>query len=67
MAAYGNDSQWPDQAYAGTRAAAGGHGTQWDIPFSLVADTFLLPWTIARNKENQAHSVSAPTAPAQGK
>jgi len=67
MAAYGNESQWPDQVYAGTRAAVGGHGTQWDIPFSMVADTLLLPWTIARNKENQAHLESAPTAPAQVK
>lgn len=34
--------------YSGTKAAAQGHGTQWDIPFSLVADTLLLPITIPK-------------------
>ena len=32
--------------YSGTKASAEGNATQWDVPFSLVADTILLPITI---------------------
>jgi uncharacterized protein YceK len=38
-----DDQRWPNQIYSGTRAAAGGHATQLDIPFSFMADTLLLP------------------------
>ena len=34
--------------YSGTRAAAQGHATQLDLPFSFVADTLLLPLTIPK-------------------
>ena len=58
MSALGVDRAWPDQVYAGTRAAAGGHATQLDVPFSLVADTVLLPYTIPRTIHNQQHPPS---------
>jgi len=42
--------------YAGTRAAAyGSHGTQIDVPFSLVTDTVVLPYTIPRTIYNYTH------------
>jgi uncharacterized protein YceK len=58
MSALGNDRMWPNQVYAGTRAAAGGHATQLDIPFSVVADTIVLPYTIPRTLHNQKHPPS---------
>lgn len=60
MSALGDDQAWPNQVYAGTRAAAGGHATQWDVPFSLVADTILLPYTIPRTIHNRSHSPEPP-------
>ena len=59
MFAVGNDRMWPNQVYAGTRAAAGGHGTQCDVPFSLVADTVVLPYTIPRTIHNQKQPPSS--------
>ncbi len=50
-----HNKQWPNQIYAGTRAAAAGHSTQIDIPFSLVADTMVLPYTIPRTIYNYTH------------
>ncbi len=49
----GNNATWPNQVYAGMRAAAGGFLTQLDVPFSLVADTLVLPYTIPRTVYNQ--------------
>ena len=41
---------------AALRAAAyGSHGTQIDVPFSLVTDTVLLPYTIPRTIYNYNH------------
>lgn len=51
---------WPNQIYAGTRASARGHATQPDIPFSLVADTLILPYTIPRTIYNIAHQPKPP-------
>ena len=34
--------------YSGTQASANGHGTQMDVPLSIVADTLLLPITIPK-------------------
>jgi uncharacterized protein YceK len=65
MAALGRDEMWPNQVYAGTRAAAGGHVTQFDVPFSLVADTLVLPYTIPRSIHNQKHPPA--TRPAETK
>jgi uncharacterized protein YceK len=58
MSALDTNKQWPDQVYAGTRAAAGGHATQWDVPLSLVADTVVLPYTIPRTLQNQKSAPS---------
>jgi len=56
MITIGEDKQWPNQIYAGTRAAAyGSHGTQIDVPFSLVTDTVVLPYTIPRTIYNYTH------------
>jgi len=34
--------------YSGTVASAQGHSTQLDVPFSIVADTLLLPYAIPK-------------------
>ena len=47
-----DNKEWPNQIYAGTRAAANGHATQIDVPFSLIADTVVLPYTIPRTIYN---------------
>lgn len=62
MSVIGRDRMWPNQVYAGTRAGAGGHGTQWDVPFSLVADTVVLPYTIPRTIHNQKRPPSNQSA-----
>ena len=43
--------------YSGTRASAtAAHGSLWlDIPFSVVADTLVLPYTIPRTVWNYYH------------
>jgi len=58
----GNDRTWPNQVYGGTRASAGGHATQLDVPFSLVGDTLVLPYTIPRTIHNQKHPPSTQAA-----
>jgi uncharacterized protein YceK len=55
MVTISDNKQWPSQIYAGTGAAAQGHGTQIDVPFSLVADTLFLPYTIPRTIYNYTH------------
>ncbi len=35
--------------YSGTAAAARGHATQLDVPFSLIADTLLLPYSLPKS------------------
>ena len=47
-----HNQEWPNQIYAGTRASANGHVTQIDVPFSLIADTLVLPYTIPRTIYN---------------
>ena len=47
-----DNKEWPNQIYAGTRASANGHATQIDVPFSLIADTVVLPYTIPRTIYN---------------
>jgi uncharacterized protein YceK len=39
---------WRFGPYSGTRISAGGHSTQIDLPFSLIADTMFLPITIPK-------------------
>lgn len=46
--------------YSGTKAAAQGHGTQLDVPFSIVADTLLLPISIPRALFGSNSSTSKP-------
>jgi uncharacterized protein YceK len=36
------------EPFSGTRAAAQEHGTQLDVPFSLIADVVLLPLTLPK-------------------
>jgi len=57
--ALSNNEQWPNQIYAGTRASATGHSTQLDVPFSLIADTLVLPYTIPRTIYNFSRSPDA--------
>jgi len=52
MVTLGENRQWKNQIYAGTRASAQGHGTQIDVPFSLIVDTVILPYTIPRTIYN---------------
>lgn len=44
----GRGEHWRFSPYSGTRISAGGHSTQIDLPFSLMADTMLLPITIPK-------------------
>ena len=56
--------------FSGTRAAAQGHGTQLDVPFSFIADVILLPITIPKalieaaggseRKDDDRHESSRP-------
>lgn len=55
MITLSDNKQWPNQIYAGTRASLYGHATQLDVPFSLVLDTVVLPYTIPRTTYNMNH------------
>ncbi len=51
-----DNKSFPNQIYAGTRAMLFGRGcTQIDVPFSIVADTIVLPYTIPRTVYNYTH------------
>jgi predicted Zn-dependent protease/uncharacterized protein YceK len=58
----GDNERWPNQIYAGTRAALNGHGTQLDAPLSFIADTLVLPYTIPRTLYNQSNLNPEPGA-----
>lgn len=51
----GDNERTPNQIYAGTREDLNPH-TIYDLPFSFVADTALLPYTIPRTVYNFHHS-----------
>ena len=52
----------PFGPYSGTRASAGGHGTQIDVPFSFVFDTILLPVSIPAAAVRRAKQRPVPAA-----
>ena len=52
----------PFGPYSGTKASARGHGTQIDIPFSLVFDTILLPVSIPAAAVRRAKQRPLPSA-----
>ena len=53
----GDNEKWNNQIYAGTRASAQGHATQLDVPFSIIMDTVVLPYTIPRTIYNKNKEV----------
>lgn len=61
IVALSDNRQWPNQIYAVTRASFEGHGTQLDVPLSLVADTIVLPYTIPRTMQNQRNPWKRPS------
>ena len=51
----GDNKGTPNQIFAGTREDLNPH-TIYDLPFSLVADTIVLPYTIPRTIYNRHHA-----------
>ena len=56
LASVFNHPDPPFGVYSGTKAAAHGHVTQWDVPFSLVADTILLPISVPFDMYHKTNS-----------
>lgn len=58
-----SNEPFPNVVYGGTYLSLHGHVTQFDAPFSLVADTVVLPYTIPRTIHNRHHPEDQPPPP----
>ena len=60
MVSLRTNQPYPNVIYGGTYLALHGHGTFLDAPFSALADTIVLPYTVPKAIHNCNHPENRP-------